>query len=228
MATQPLPDPHWMDVPETCMQCGYSLRGLEAPGRCPECGAEFDRRSLVLAGVAQGQRGGSVARRAAFWIIAASALIMSQTIFLALLFAWWLALVMIAVVVGGLAWFWITGPRERRGAERFIITSTGIARVPLVGNDMKDRLFVPWADADAFALTRISPFWRRIRIGRRTARGKIANVRFDAGIRCPDAMAPDVEAALQSLLQSPAPPQAHPPTEPVQHCASEPRPSGSG
>lgn len=30
-----------------CPKCGYSLRGLETTGTCPECGQPFDKRQLA-------------------------------------------------------------------------------------------------------------------------------------------------------------------------------------
>lgn len=40
--------PRWdaIDFDVTCARCGYNLRGLETP-RCPECGLEFDWRSVL-------------------------------------------------------------------------------------------------------------------------------------------------------------------------------------
>lgn len=34
--------------PETCIACGYSLRGHSMPIQCPECGAQYDSHTLLI------------------------------------------------------------------------------------------------------------------------------------------------------------------------------------
>ena len=40
-----------MDASAQCVRCGYDLRGLSSRGRCPECGAGFDRTGTPAAGL---------------------------------------------------------------------------------------------------------------------------------------------------------------------------------
>jgi len=51
MAGGPLPDPQWSQAASICIACGYSLSGLSATGKCPECGASYEAFQLVLAGI---------------------------------------------------------------------------------------------------------------------------------------------------------------------------------
>lgn len=45
---------HLRALEPTCGECGYSLLGLEASGRCPECGCAFGPDQLVLWGTEGG------------------------------------------------------------------------------------------------------------------------------------------------------------------------------
>src|SRR5688572_17416316 len=58
MATETEKAGHSIDVDIPCSQCGDNLRGLEAGGRCPECGGDvrtsverWERRQLGLRGI---------------------------------------------------------------------------------------------------------------------------------------------------------------------------------
>lgn len=131
---------------------------------------------------------------------------MTQGLGLMLLFAWWMAVGLFVFVIGGLIWFVVSSPRERRGAERFAFTPSGVARLPLAQTESADRVFLPWQGANRIEVKRIGPFWRRVRIGQAVPGGQLGNIIFDAGVRCPDQHADDVEAVIRSLMESSRPP----------------------
>ncbi len=183
-----LPDPAWTEGASICVGCGYSLDGLAAPGVCPECGAPFEARQLVLAGVPNSMRAGSGWRRAAWAVLIVLLGVHSQTWILTFRLGWWVPLAILAMLLAGVVWLLVTGPRERGGTERFVITPAGITRVATklqAGASSVDSIFIPWGKADAVHLKRVSPFWKRLRVG--TVSGRtITEIQFDAGVRCPD------------------------------------------
>jgi hypothetical protein len=214
MARAPLPDPTWTEAAEVCIGCGYALSGLPVPGRCPECGAHYEARQLILAGVPRSASGVSPLRRAAWVVLFCAMALLSQIwpIFLSP-GRWIIAVVILGGILSGMAFLLLTSQRERHGSERFCITPSGIARVPATFDPAAQRLdsaFIPWSDCDAFDLKRVSPYWRRLRIGRKAVKAGFAAVRFDAGIRCPDASADIVSHTIAHYLS----PSAHPPIAP--------------
>ncbi len=57
------------EYPVRCLTCGYSLRGLP-DGRCPECGASFERGRLLVDIYARSRRpAGDRWRRVTMWLI---------------------------------------------------------------------------------------------------------------------------------------------------------------
>jgi hypothetical protein len=214
MPRAPLPDPTWTEAAEVCIGCGYSLKGLPVPGRCPECGAHFEARQLILAGVPRSASGASVPRRAA-WIgvFILTALISKLWPLFIAPGRWVIPLIAFGGILIVVTVLLVTGQRERHGTERFCITPSGLARVPATFDPASARLdtaFLPWSDCNAVELKRVSPFWRRLRIGRNGPRARLTEVLFDAGIRCPDAAADIVLHTIRSYLAPPT----HPPTAP--------------
>jgi hypothetical protein len=199
-----LPDPAWTEGASICVGCGYSLDGLAAPGICPECGAPFEARQLVLAGVPNSMKAGSAWRRAAWAVLIVLLGVHSQSWILTFRLGWWVPLVILAMLVAGVVGLLMTGPRERGGTERFVITAAGITRVATklqAGASSIDSIFIPWGKADGVHLKRVSPFWKRLRVG--TVSGRtITEIRFDAGIRCPDKDVDLVVGTIQGHLNS--------------------------
>jgi uncharacterized protein (DUF58 family) len=201
---QPLPDPHWTELPESCVGCGYSLAGLAVPGVCPECGVPYEQGCLTLAGVPR--RSSSSTLRRAGWIgLIAVAAIYSQVFLALLFFLWWAALVGAVVILAGLAGMYVTSPRERSGSERFLVTRAGIVRSPQVvrtSDNSQHSVLIPWGSANTVELKRISSVWRRLRVGtgNPSGRGSPDSVIFDAGIRCTDEAVEEVQRTIESML----------------------------
>lgn len=215
MAVSHLPDPMWADGPHQCLGCGYALDGLAAPGICPECGAPFDVQALVLHGIPNSSKGTPLWRRLAWIALIVGGFLLTQTmVYIGMFLSWWLVLAFAAAIVGVAIWLLATGPRDRASTERFILTSAGIARVPVKARpgEWLDSILIRLDDCDTVRLDRISPFWRRVRLGVRGATTS-ADTRFDAGIRCPDASAETVRATLLAMIPRAAA-RAHPPTTP--------------
>jgi len=203
---QPLPDPSLRESPGECPGCGYSLAGLPSPGVCPECRTPFGGRNLVLCGVPK-SGGGPAWRRVAWFIVLAIGAVFFNFVFLLAFLSWEIAVVGGLVYVGAIIWLLVTSPRERRGPERFIIGVAGIGRVPLRERQgATDSILIPWSGSDEVEFTRISAVWWRLRIGPPSASGRITPARFEAGVRCPDNRAQEVEETLRVLAAGGPPP----------------------
>lgn len=115
----------------------------------------------------------------------------------------WILLVLILLVGATLAMV-LTGKRERRGVERFLIDSSGVTRLGLHAGkpgSTPDPVFIPWGQADGVDFEKVSPVWRRLRVGTRGDGARLAAIVFDAGVRCPEAMAETVAAAIAARVR---------------------------
>ncbi len=187
-----------------CAACGYSLEGLGAPGRCPECGLAFEARQMVLEGVPNRMRGSAPWRRVAWGVLIVLGVLHSYTWMLQLQHSWSFFLIVSILCLGGLAVMLLTSRRERQGTERFVVTPSGIQRLPKTadaGSALLDPLFVAWGESDHVELKRISMVWRRLRVGRLEG-GALRGVVFDAGVRCPDALGEDVLREINDRLMA--------------------------
>jgi hypothetical protein len=220
-----LHEPQWVVRGSSCLGCGYDLQGLAPQGACPECGMEFEPHALILSGIANRARGGSLTRRLAWIALIALGILCGYLWPVLFLFVGWVATLLVFILLAaGIAYMFITSPRERTGLERFCITRRGIVRLPLTiqKDASRDAQLIPWGDADAVTLDRVSPVWRRLRIGRHVGPAfPLTDITFDAGIRCPDDSAPIVQQTIREQIagrrptpQPPAPP-ARPPTSPT-------------
>jgi hypothetical protein len=199
-----LQDPVWTDAADLCIGCGYSLRGLAAPGKCPECGAEFGTGQLVLTGIVNRSRRTSPARRAAWTAVITGAILLSLFWIVLLVFNAVLLIATVIAVGGGLIALWITGPRERSGIERLVMAPAGIARVAIrtpTDQNRLDTIYTPWGNANSVEITRVSPVWRRVKVRIVESGAGVTSTIFDAGFRCSDAAAPDVDHAIRGLIR---------------------------
>lgn len=208
MPANQLPGPMLTEAATLCVSCGYSLDGLQAPGQCPECSAHFESRQLVLCGVPNRRSGGSWWRRLAWGLVIGSGLLLSQIGVLLFMVHWIVLVVYILAVIGGAAALLISGPRERRGTERFVVSPGGISRVAMdAGKDgtRMDSVFIPWSSGAVLHIQAISNVWVRIRIGTRPdRRGIPSDLDFDAGVRCPAASLERVRTWIESCIRGDA------------------------
>lgn len=200
-----LPDPAWVDHPDSCLVCGYSLEG--APElRCPECGSPFEKKQLVLHGVMRTRSHSSPLRKWLWFFCVAFGIAVAYLWPLIFMYARW-ALFPFLGWLALFAWLLISSPRERSGKERFIITKAGIARVqaaPQRAGTSPDSIFIRWDNADAAHLQRVSKVWRRLRIGRLDGNRLVDHI-LDAGVRCPEDQAEMVRATIQEYLNGKEP-----------------------
>lgn len=197
-----LPDPIWTDRASICVACGYSLEGLPAPGACPECGSAYDARQLILAGVPNSNSGSSIPRRLAWAAVVVIGVAHTLLWPVQLALNWTVLVAVTAGLAGAVAYLLVTGPRDRGGTERFVVTPAGIWRTPPSANlteTGRGSALVPWEGADGVESKRISAVWRRLRIGHRSG-GRLGRVVFDAGIRCPDARVGEVLATIEQCM----------------------------
>jgi hypothetical protein len=204
-----LPDPVWTSLTGLCVVCGYSLDGLAAPGRCPECGAPFDLRQLVVCGVFEGSRGGWTVRTWGWVGLSVSLFILIQCMVPMLAWSWEVTLALLLALVGGVIWMIASNKRERSGSERFVFSGAGIARLPLkqpTSGVKLDSAFVPWGNASVVELQKISPVWWKLRIGEPS--GEAVTWVFKAGVRCPlegaDRLRGEIRALMESASAAPA------------------------
>ncbi|MCA9288540.1 MAG: hypothetical protein KDA05_08140 [Phycisphaerales bacterium] len=221
-----LPDPVWADAPVMCLNCGYSLEGLEAPGVCPECSTPFEQRLLWLAGMVKRAKTPFSARQLGMIVCGVLVFLSIQFGFIAYMVLGRTFLIVLAGLIVTLVALIVTRPRggKHEGAIRLVCGTGGIAFIPLKGEPRPGLLgesFHPWGEADAASLDRVSPFWRTLRVGA-VGGDNVLRPTFEAGVRCPDEHEALVIEALNGMLAHKTAPPIHPPTEPPTEPSTEP------
>ena len=186
-ARQPLPVPSLRERPDICLQCGYPLVGIPAPGECPECGFPFtDGVSVVeLTGVAR-KGGGPKWRRVVWAVLMVVAVIYSQILGLVFIANPWLSLVMLLSLFAGVVGMGATARQRKSGIEIFSITASGLGR-RMINEGHEACEFVGWgAGVPVVRLERVGRVWAKIVLGIRDEHGKQQTV-LRAGFRCPAA-----------------------------------------
>jgi hypothetical protein len=186
---QPVPDIPGRIHLEECPKCEYSLKGLPASHRCPECGFEYDDRTFVLMGIARGTTGMSTSRKVLWGIAAAVPMVGPQVAAVVLVSAgaWGALLLPLGVLwVGLVVYLFLTGRRERRGAEKFVFVAGGFGYcADLTPTGVTHARMMSWDTVDTVVVDRKGSNWHRIRIGSgRGLGGRLRRVRFDVGVRC--------------------------------------------
>ena len=154
--------------------------------------------------------GGPVWRRAVWTLLIGGGVVYGHLwAFFLINMAWELSLTLGLAIAIGVSAMLITGPRERRGRERFFLSRAGVTRMPFADgrpNEGVDSLFTPWGDANDLEVKRHSAFWRRVRIGHRRGPGHSPfDSIFDAGVRCPDNDADHVLTTIRAYLSRAGP-----------------------
>lgn len=231
-----LPDPVWAEAPTMCLNCGYSLEGLEAPGVCPECSIPFEQRLLWLAGTVKRAKTPFSVRQLGMIVCGVLVFLSVQFGVIAYMVLGRTFLIVLAGLIVTLVALIVTRPRggKHEGAIRLVCGSGGIAFIPLKGTPRPGLLgehFHPWGDATAASLKRVSPFWKTLLVGV-VGGDAVLRPTFQAGVRCPDAYEGFVVEALNTMLAHKTSPPIHsptePPTEPLDRTSGETGPGPLG
>lgn len=213
-----LPDPEWRDTPGTCVRCNYDLRDMPAPGRCPECGWEFDARCLSICGLAA-RAAGPLWRRVVWGVTLVGFVLFAYTWPLFLMMGWVVLVVVAAGFAGTMVFMLSTSRRERRGTERFLFSRSGIARASTSTSDdgmQEEAAVIPWQRPVRIELKPVGPYWANLTIWFYWEQMQ-PTVAFRAGVRCPRERLDEVRATLEAfaagaVVEAVRPPAAPPTT----------------
>jgi hypothetical protein len=187
-----------------CPRCEYSLTGLPAAHRCPECGFDYDDRAFVLSGIARGTTSMKPERKL-LWVVLAAMTWFSPMLVAALFPAAGsiVCLAFAGLCLAILVYLVATGKHERRGNEKFLFSAGGFGYCAAVTQTgIADARMTAWADVDALVVERKGATWHRIRIGRGRRRdGRPKHVRFDIGVRCSEAAAAWICMVLEQRIR---------------------------
>lgn len=182
-----LPFPAFGDHPIECLSCGYDLRGLTNPERCPECGVVVSdpagAGALLTAGLPQVEFGSSGRRWVLFFTVCGWVPITHPaTWFLCIGHGMlWMPLLTLVAVAASSAWLIATGPRRTRVTERVVFTRSGIGRTAFGAPQQLG--FIAWTHEEVVQARSVGTVWQKLIIRRPTASGRSPRV-FEYGFRC--------------------------------------------
>ena len=190
---------------EACPRCEYSLIGLPAQHRCPECGFEYDGRTFVLTGISRGATSIQTGRKLMWLFVAFGAWLGFSLIGLLVTAApSWMPLALMMLWAGLFVYLVFTSRRERRGLERVLFAAGGFGYFANVSSGVvTEAKMVPWQEVDTVVIERKGANWHRIRIGSAAGiGGKLTQVRLDLGIRCDEPTARWIQSVLTARITS--------------------------
>ncbi len=182
-----LPFPAFADQPLECLRCGYDLRGLTRPERCPECGAPAataqGAETLLTAGVAVtefGRPGRTVAMigTLAGWGIMTQPVVWFVFIGMGM---FWLAVALLLALIGVSVWLIVTRPRRSSTIERLVFTRGGVGRA--AWRSWRPAGFIEWTRDEHVHIKSVSTVWQKLIIQRPTESGRAAKI-IEFGFRC--------------------------------------------
>lgn len=210
-----LPDPDWRDTPGTCVRCNYDLRDMPAPGRCPECGWEFDAKCLSICGLAA-RAAGPLWRRVVWGVTLVGFVLFAYTWPLFLMMGWVVLVVVAAGFAGTMVYMLSTSRRERRGTERFLFSRSGIARASTSTSDdgmQEEAAVIAWQRPVKIELKPVGPFWANLTIWFYEAEAQPTEA-FRAGVRCPRERLDEVRGTLEAFAAGAVVEAVRPPAAP--------------
>lgn len=196
MSAGSLPPPQILDRLPSCPRCDYDLSATDISRPCPECG-QVNSACVQLAGTPN-RLGGGMHRRVARVVAVVGAWIGLQ----AIMVLWFrvsllIGLLVLAAFALGLVWLLVSSPRERRAAEKFLIVSGAIIRLPLTTQTgaFTDALRVTMQPGDTLHLRPIGLQWARVRLMRPDG-----STPFDAGFLVDITTLTELAASLQNVV----------------------------
>lgn len=182
-----------------CPSCGYSLEALPLEGRCPECGAEYDQRTVVLHGWGAGFQADVATARPAVvvaWVA----------------FGAWVVWDALrdsrhdpsGLLCAGLALAWLTTALWRRwgsdmpGLAQVRLNASGVCQVDATAAPARGPAWVAWATLTKVEVMPHGEGLVRLRAKRKPPWWRMEDAVVDAIVRCSPAQA----AALREKIRA--------------------------
>ncbi len=205
-----LPFPVFADQPLECLRCGYDLRGLTRPERCPECGCPAatpqGAEALLAAGVPVTEFG-RPGRTVAMILTLGGWGLMTQPIVWFLLMAsglFWLAVGLFLATIGVSVWLIATRPRRSNTIERLVFTRGGVGRA--AWRSWRPVDFIEWTRHEHVQIKSVSTVWQKLIIRRPVESGRAPKI-IEFGFRCRREHVALVKAVVEAMVLGTALPE---------------------